>query len=66
MKDCIDSILKEKSDIYEIIVVDDNSTDNSIAILNKYKKSNLLSLIALRRNKGAAHARNTGASKAKG
>ena len=66
LKDCIDSILKEKSSLYEIIVVDDCSTDKSISILKGYEKNNRLRLIALKINKGAAYARNVGAKKSRG
>jgi len=66
LTDCIDSILKEKSSLYEIIVVDDCSTDSSISILKRYEKNNQLRLVALKLNKGAAYARNVGAKKSNG
>jgi glycosyltransferase involved in cell wall biosynthesis len=50
---------------YEIIVVDDASTDHSIEVLNKLKVKNL-KIICHTQNKGAAGARNTGVGHAKG
>lgn len=42
----------------EIIVVDDNSTDNTSKVVEKFKK---IKLIKLKSNKGAGNARNVGA-----
>lgn len=66
LKECIDSILKEKSSSYEILVVDDCSIDKSVLILKSYEKRGKLILVSLKTNKGAAHARNVGAIKSKG
>ena len=38
LDECLRSIFSQTFKSYEIIVVDDNSKDNSIEILNKYKK----------------------------
>ena len=35
---CLDSVLDQEFDDYEIIAVDDESPDNSIDILNEYQK----------------------------
>lgn len=35
---CIESLLKQKHQKIEIIAIDDNSKDNSVRVLNKYKK----------------------------
>lgn len=43
LKDCLKSLINQKFNSYEIIVVDDMSTDNSIKILDKFK--NKISLI---------------------
>jgi len=52
---------------YEIIVVDDGSTDNTEEILKKWiKKEPRLKVVKHKTNKGAASARNTGISIAKG
>lgn len=46
----------------EIIVVDDDSTDNSVEIAGKYK----VKIIRLKKNSGPAFARNCGAERASG
>lgn len=38
LKKCLDSILSQTYDNFEIICINDCSCDNSIAILNGYKK----------------------------
>lgn len=63
---CLDNLLGYESKSLEIIVIDDNSTDNSYKICSKYLKmhSNLI----LRKNdkKGVSSARNLGISFATG
>ena len=36
LKECIDSILNQTLDLYEVIIVDDGSTDGSLDIINGY------------------------------
>lgn len=64
---CLNSIYKEKNKAFEVIIVDDNSQDNSISLLKKNLKwySNL-SLIENKRSRGAAESRNIGVKKSKG
>ena len=51
----------------EVIVVDDNSTDNSLKILKKWKKiKKKLKVIRNKKNRGCSYSRNTLISKAKG
>ena len=65
--DCIESILAQKYDNYEIICVDDASTDDSLKILLKYEKDNEnIIVISNKINKGPSSARNAGTKKAKG
>ena len=59
---CIRSVKRSYYKNYEIIVVDDHSTDNSVEIANSYK----CNVIQVKDGNGANNARNVGASAAKG
>lgn len=54
---CINSILKQNFADFEIIVIDDNSTDDSLEILSKY---NNIKVYKNNRNKGVSYSRNIG------
>ncbi|MGM9877705.1 MAG: glycosyltransferase family 2 protein [Bacilli bacterium] len=60
---CINSILNQSSNEIEIIVVNDGSKDNSLQILNKYKKT---IKIFSKENGGLSSARNFGLEHASG
>ena len=62
IKDCLDSVLNQNYNNYEVIVVDNNSTDNSKKIIHKYKK--IRYVFEAQRGRGAA--RNTGVKTSKG
>lgn len=65
LKDCINSIHEKTKDIiYEIIVVDNDSTDNSVEIVKK--KFPNVKLIESDKNLGFGRANNLGAGHAKG
>ena len=59
---CLSSVFKSNFKNYEVIAVSDNSNDGSKEIAKKYS----CKLINLKKNFGAATARNIGAKKAKG
>ncbi|MEK3669265.1 glycosyltransferase family 2 protein [Paenibacillus sp. FSL R10-2771] len=61
----IDSVLKQTYQNLELIIVDDNSTDNTIEII-KSIPDDRIKLIAHAKNKGASAARNTGIQAALG
>ncbi|MFH1601766.1 MAG: glycosyltransferase family 2 protein [Candidatus Shapirobacteria bacterium] len=63
---CLDSILKSTYKNYELIIVDDCSTDNTPEILKKYQSFSQIKIFRLKKNKGPANARNFGASKTRG
>lgn len=65
---CLDSCLKQdiSKDEYEIIVVDDESPDNSSSIVEEYMKNNMNIRLIYRKNGGLSAARNTGLKEAKG
>ena len=65
---CLDSIMDQglQKDQYEIILIDDGSTDNSLDICHGYQeKYNFIKVIS-QENSGVASARNAGLTKAEG
>ena len=66
LKKCIDGLLKQDfSQNFEIIIVDDASTDNSLKLIKSYNLSNL-KLLSLPVNSGPSAARNLGLKNAVG
>lgn len=66
LENCIDSILNQTMDNYEIILINDGSTDNSEDICRKYVKK-FKNIHAIKtKNNGASSARNLGITLAKG
>ena len=56
---CIDAILEESFKKYEIILVDDKSTDDTLSIIKEYeKKYDFIKVIENKENKGAGYSRN--------
>lgn len=69
IKECLDSILNQTFTDYEVIVVDDCSTDNTYSIIQSYipKFNNKLTLLKTDKNSGwPAQPRNMGLPLAKG
>lgn len=62
---CIESILNQSYKDYEIILVDDGSTDNSSIICDSYEKYSNITVVH-KNNEGLGYARNTGIKHAKG
>lgn len=63
---CLDSILKQNIDNYEIICVDDGSTDSTKNIIEYYMKRYSSIRLLSQENKGAGAARNRGLHNARG
>ncbi len=61
----IESVLKSDYLSYELIIVDDCSTDNTVKKIKPYLRNNRIRLIKLKKNSGPAKARNVGAKIAK-
>ena len=66
LKDCIESILAQDYKNYEAIIIDDNSTDNSLQILEKYKRNTEIKIVYLKKNKGPSFCRNLAIRMSKG
>ncbi|OLU44923.1 hypothetical protein BO225_09595 [Dubosiella newyorkensis] len=62
----IESILKQSIKDFELILVNDASTDSTLSICKKYVDNDLVKLIDLNENKGVSNARNCGLYKARG
>ena len=63
---CLSSVINQNYDNYEVIIIDDGSTDDSYKIINKYKeKYPYLIRNFYKENGGLSSARNYGITKAK-
>ena len=63
---CIDSILNQTYNNFELILIDDGSPDSSGKICNEYDKRDLRIKVFHKENEGVSVARNTGIELAKG
>lgn len=63
--ECIKSILNQTYKNYEVIIVNDGSTDNTLKVCNKYKENANIKIIT-QKNKGVSIARNRGIDEATG
>lgn len=64
--ECLESVFKQSFQDYEIICVNDGSTDNSLSILEKYKTKHNNIRIVNQTNHGLGYARNVGIEMASG
>ena len=60
LSECLDSILRQSFTDFEVICVNDGSTDNSLDILNKYKALDNRIIVIDKNNEGSGIARNYG------
>lgn len=63
IRDTLSSLLQQQEAIFEVIVVDDGSTDNSVSIIKELSDSRIR--LVQQPNKGPSSARNTGVRYAK-
>jgi GT2 family glycosyltransferase len=63
---CLDQLLAQDHPNYEIVVVDDGSDDNTVAIAEGARLRGELAIVRSPRNRGCPHARNLGLRHAKG
>lgn len=66
LNECVDSVLNQKNVDYEIILVDDGSTDNSGQICDEYLKKHSNISVVHKVNGGLSDARNAGIESAEG
>jgi glycosyltransferase involved in cell wall biosynthesis len=62
----VDSVLKQTFDDFELIIIDDGSTDESDAVLRAYTNDGRVRVIRQARNTGCAEARNVGVTASSG
>lgn len=63
---CIDSILSQQYTDFELILIDDGSTDDSLSICNEYAGADSRVVVHHKENEGLVAARKSGVSLAKG
>lgn len=63
---CIQSILKQDYNNFEVVLVDDGSKDNSLEVCNKLAKNNSSIKVVHTENRGSGPARNTGIENSRG
>lgn len=65
IKDSIESAINQKFNDYEILIIDDGSTDNSLEIINSFKNEKLIRIIS-QKNIGIVGTRNKAIKNANG
>lgn len=66
INECLDSLLRQTYSDFEIICVDDGSSDRSLEILHRYKQQDGRITVLSQKNQYAGAARNVGMERAKG
>lgn len=66
LREALDSVLNQNFDSYQLICVDDGSTDHSLEILQSYAKQHKQLTVISQKNLGASFARKTGLEIASG
>ncbi|SUC11881.1 glycosyl transferase family protein [Proteus mirabilis] len=65
ISEAIESVLKQTYSNFELIIIDDNSTDSTLKIINSFR-DNRITIISFDENQGAGVARNKGIEVANG
>lgn len=66
LRECLDSVIIQDSEKFEIVCVNDGSTDNSASILDEYEKKYSFIHVYTKENGGLSSARNYGMHRANG
>ena len=66
LEKCIDTVFTQTLKDIEVICINDGSTDNSLCILNVYKKNHSNMVVITQENEGSGSARNVGIRISKG
>lgn len=66
LSECLDSLIRQSFKSFEILAVNDGSTDSSLAILEKYAKRDDRIIVFNQKNKGASSARNRALQEVRG
>ena len=66
LSQCLDSLIGQKKPIYEIVIIDDGSTDGSGEIADRYARENSSVKVIHQENRGISAARNRGLQEATG
>lgn len=66
IKFCLDAVVNQSYSNLEVIVVDDGSTDHSLAIINEYASKDKRIIVLSHENKGVSYTRNEGIEAASG
>lgn len=66
LAETLDSALNQTFSDFEILVIDDGSTDNTVEVVNRYQKLDPRVKLISQENQGVSQARNTGIQAARG
>ena len=67
LRQCLNSIVNQTFKDFEIVIINDCSTDNSLRIIKEYQqKDSRIILLNMPKNQGLSNARNEGIKKARG
>lgn len=66
LRQCVESILSQDFEDYELLLIDDGSTDGSPALCDEYMKRDSHVSVVHKKNGGVSSARNVGLQQAKG
>ena len=67
IEESIDSVINQTFEEWELIVIDDASTDGTLELLEEHRrKDERIRIVPQEKNQGPAHARNVGLSQARG